>query len=362
MSEQVPGVGQLSDVPRPVENPRFEGLQLSAEDWFLLSRIDGQTSVRDLFTLSPAGRPQTIEILKRLAEHALIVLPARQTTGGSSAPQGGQAREVDLPEPPRGWPTRYADFTVDPALLAEDTPLSADYRKMLLFYHAHLERVSYYELLGVPRDASGAALKRAYFKLSKLFHPDRFFRQDLGSFGGRLNEVFRWLNEAQKTLGNKTRRADYDAQLARGVLGPWHDGTAEAGQASTSGISVSAELARRPLAELLGEGKRLERSEDFRGAVEHYEAALAQRESAELMNRIAECQVRLRSDLEHAERRARGAIALSPQTARYLATLAYIFELQGAHDEAIASYRRALEIDPGHRGAQTRLERLLSGS
>lgn len=371
MSETVPGVGQLSDVPRPVAEPRFEGLQLSPEDWFVLSRVDGQTNVRELFALSPTGRAETIAILKRLAENALIELPGAGAAG-SAGSNTAIAREPELPPPPRNWPTRYEDFTVDPALLAEDVPLSAELRKRVLYFHAHQEQVNYYELLGVERGASAPAIKRAYFTLSKVFHPDRFFRQELGSFGARLDQVFRWLNEAYKTLSNRQRRAAYDTQLTRGVV----SGSTAAVSATRvpsvstqafeerprSGVSAPAtgasELTRRPLTELLGEGKRLERAEDFRGAVEHYEAALAQRESAEVMNRIAECLIRLRSDLDHAERRARGAVALSPQTARYHVALAFILEQLGREAEAIASYREALSLDPTHQGARTRLDRL----
>lgn len=34
------------------------------------------------------------------------------------------------------------------------------------------EKRDYYEVLGVPKDADDAALKRAYRKLAKQYHPD----------------------------------------------------------------------------------------------------------------------------------------------------------------------------------------------
>src|SRR5262249_23110519 len=53
-----------------------------------------------------------------------------------------------------------------------------------------------YALLGVPDHADAKMLKRAYFKLSKDIHPDRYYGQNLGSFGKRIPEVFEAVSRA----------------------------------------------------------------------------------------------------------------------------------------------------------------------
>jgi len=354
MAERVPGLGKLTDTPRAVEDPSFDGLQLGPEDWFLLSRIDGSTSISELFNLSPKGRDATIEILKRLAEHDLIELDDAGDEAGSQekrrVPTGST---LTLPTPPEGWPTPWDSFEPDAEMMESESALDSEMKRFVLYYHEHLEKISYYDLLGVAPDASAGKIKRAYFKLSKVFHPDRFFRQDLGAFGPLLNEVFRWLNDTRKTLINTRRRGEYDELLGRGLLGPWQQSDEQAPQ--TPGDETRFQ---RPLAELLGEGKRLEREGEYAEAAEFYEAALGQRRSAELMNRVAECLIRTRDNLDLAETRAREAVELAPETARYQVALAYIRELKGHTDDAIAGYRRALEIDPSHKGARTRLSRL----
>lgn len=63
----------------------------------------------------------------------------------------------------------------------------------------------YYEILRVPKTASQAEIKEAYYKLSKVYHPD--VKKDESS----LN-MFRTITEAYDTLGNVLAREEYDKE------------------------------------------------------------------------------------------------------------------------------------------------------
>lgn len=63
----------------------------------------------------------------------------------------------------------------------------------------------YYSILGLPRGADAAAVKRAFRDRAKAFHPDR--RPDRAD----AEERFREINEAYAVLGDPARRASYDA-------------------------------------------------------------------------------------------------------------------------------------------------------
>jgi len=62
----------------------------------------------------------------------------------------------------------------------------------------------YYEVLGVPRNASEADIKKAYRKLARQHHPDR-------NPGNKQAEArFKEVQEAYDVLNDKTKRAQYD--------------------------------------------------------------------------------------------------------------------------------------------------------
>jgi molecular chaperone DnaJ len=59
----------------------------------------------------------------------------------------------------------------------------------------------YYQILGIPREASHEDIKKAYYKLAHKYHPDR---------DGGDEQKFKEINEAYQTLSNKEKRAQYD--------------------------------------------------------------------------------------------------------------------------------------------------------
>ncbi len=62
----------------------------------------------------------------------------------------------------------------------------------------------YYEVLGVPRSASDADIKKAFRKLAREFHPD------VAKNKKQAEEKFKEINEAYEVLGDPVKRKKYD--------------------------------------------------------------------------------------------------------------------------------------------------------
>ena len=79
------------------------------------------------------------------------------------------------------------------------------------------EKKDYYEVLGVPRAADAAELKRAYRRLAMELHPDR------NPGDAAAEESFKELGEAYDVLMDADKRAAYDryghAAFAQGTAG-----------------------------------------------------------------------------------------------------------------------------------------------
>jgi curved DNA-binding protein len=76
-----------------------------------------------------------------------------------------------------------------------------------------VEFKDYYQILGVPRDASDADVKKAFRKLARQYHPD------VAKDKKTAEEKFKEINEAYEVLGDPDNRRKYDELGAR-----WKEG------------------------------------------------------------------------------------------------------------------------------------------
>lgn len=80
----------------------------------------------------------------------------------------------------------------------------------------------YYQILGVPKNASEEEIKRAFRKLAFQYHPDR--NKDHGS-----EEKFKEINQAYEVLSDRGKRVAYDRFGHAGTEGPFARGFEGAG-------------------------------------------------------------------------------------------------------------------------------------
>ena len=86
----------------------------------------------------------------------------------------------------------------------------------------------YYKILGVPKDADAATIKKAYRKLAKDLHPDA------NAGDKKIEEKFKAVSEAYDVVSDPTRRAEYDDAQRYGAGGPM--GGARRGPGSPGGF------------------------------------------------------------------------------------------------------------------------------
>jgi curved DNA-binding protein CbpA len=76
-----------------------------------------------------------------------------------------------------------------------------------------IEDKTFYEILLLPRTADAAAIKRSYYRLSKEYHPDKYYRKQLGPYKVKLELIFNKVSEAYRVLSDEQARQDYDTLI-----------------------------------------------------------------------------------------------------------------------------------------------------
>jgi tetratricopeptide (TPR) repeat protein len=168
--------------------------QLSPIEGFLLSRIDGQTPWAQLRQIAGIPPEEADRYLERWQSEGIVVM----SDGALARPGSGEEGDSSDPQ---------SDLRIDPEL-----GIDVELQGRILDFESSLDR-SYFELLSVSRDTEAKEIKRAYFTLSKVFHPDRYFRKELGHFKERLEKIFRKLVEAYELLSDPMTRAELERSL-----------------------------------------------------------------------------------------------------------------------------------------------------
>ncbi len=166
----------------------LDATRLPVEANFLLSRMDGKTSVRELLSLAPSSRLEAAKILYTLVYCGFVDLKAAPAAAAETRAEASP--EADEPR--------------------------VGHRALVHGTYRRIDWLSHYDLLGVKSDASGSEIDAAYARLSKLFDPALRRRSDLANCGRELTVLSHRLEEAYETLSQVATREAYDRTIRKG--------------------------------------------------------------------------------------------------------------------------------------------------
>ena len=78
---------------------------------------------------------------------------------------------------------------------------------------AGIDGQDYFEVLGLPREASPAEIKAAYYRESRAYHPDRFAALPDQALREQIGRIYRRINEAYTVLRDDAKRKKYVADI-----------------------------------------------------------------------------------------------------------------------------------------------------
>jgi hypothetical protein len=326
---------EISDVgstaQKLAQNPAFDPMRagLSTEDYFVWSRFDGATSLKDLLLMTGFPIDHAIAIVRRLRRLGAILLPgenpqtmaarAKPPTRAPDPPTTPRTRtsqpmapEPRAPEPGTSPPLALEDPSPEEqdalAEPADKNELGQPERTRILAMQRRVRVGDPWLVLGVPRGSDKKALKRSYFRLSKDLHPDRFYGKRLGSFATRLTEVFEALAHAYADLTD--------------------DKTDDRGPRSDAASDAQAQTPAEYAAELFERACSAEVSGSPDSALKIFDAAIRVDGQPRYLKRAAGCALAAKQP-RVAEDYAKKAAALEPDDPSTQRILARAFKAAG---------------------------------
>jgi tetratricopeptide (TPR) repeat protein len=331
----IAAVGAPTLVPTPNATWDPTAAPLTPEEYFVLTRVDGRSSLKQIWSMTGFSEEKTAGILQKLREAGAILFPGDSPKPRQAVPEAvqdpGSGRFAFDPQTYNGPPIDAA------ALLEEQIDLTDAQKRSILHKFEVLRGGNLFDILGVDASADKKDLKRAYFKISKEFHPDRFYGRNLGSFKDKLAIIFERATHAFDYLSDDSKRAKYLGEIGSGS--PGHQTPKEHG------------------AELFKHAVQLEIDRDVPAALKMFAAAVRIDPQPRYLRRAAEACLRAQ-ELRSAEEYAKKAAELDPRDAGAHRTLAKVLRAIGRPGDARKELEIAIRLEPGNAHIAQELEEL----
>jgi hypothetical protein len=374
---EIAGVGSTAQKLRAT--PGFDALKsgLGPEEYFVLSRIDGSQTIREVLLATGLPVDRGIAIVTRLRSAGAVLLPGEkqapapdarlsppmpartatvtrpptapvtstgraptsqpmpraQTSPITAPPRPPTSPITAVPRPPTAPaapplpPVELLNPTAEElTALAEDVDLDVHDRRRVLALRRLVDKQDPHMMLGVSQGADAKQLKRAYFLLSKEIHPDRFYGKRIGSFQNRMAAVFEAVSKAYATLTS----GNHDAS------------------SSGSHKALQQQTPQEYAAEVFDRACQLEVGGDALGAMKLFAAAVRIDPQTRYLRRAATCALAAnqpKSAVEYAKK-AQMQAPSDPSSARLLATtFRAVGKLADAEDVLIMAMAMKSEND-----------------
>lgn len=312
---ELPGTGAILGLSSdPVS--LFQDVELAPQDRKLLSAIDGVKTVKEVIDSAWMGSFEGMKVLYVLWSIGVLEEKKKAVQKVKEIEETVSLEEILQP-------------------VSEDE--NAFLKKVDELY-LNLERLTPYELLDVDDHTDEETLKKNYYRLTREFHPDRYFSAADPSMKDKLTSIFDALTNAYAMLGGGKRPARPEAVA---------EGQERAIPSTENG------------GKKFKQGVREFRNGDFKGAVDSFRrAAESDPENPKYWSYLSLSFTKIPQGIKDAESALFEAIRLEPGNADHYANLGLIYLRQGMREDASEQFNEALKLDPVNTKAKKGLEKV----
>ncbi len=179
------------DYLKQATNPqyRFQDIELTKRAEAVFRNCLGNKTLRQILEQHPLARREVQKILAALTVSEML---ERQST----------PEQISADDIPGGYEAGIIDEKLRRKILD-------DYRRVM--------GADYFEALGINRQSEPMEARRAYYRLAKEYHPDRFLGSGLSrEMSAKINEMFQYITQAYTVLSDPGSRSGYLDELVHG--------------------------------------------------------------------------------------------------------------------------------------------------
>jgi tetratricopeptide (TPR) repeat protein len=297
----------------------YQQVHLTTQEGYLLSRVDGTTTVAQLQRLVPMPAQ---EFSRALA--VLLVAGVLETRESSSARPLTPTRVEEPPEVPADEELQYS---------AQE---QREYSEVLKLA-GEIRHRDYYRRLGLAKGATQEQIHATFLELAKLYHPDRAREGHLLSLRNELAEIYSAIQEAYDTLGNPEKRGRYEQALADSTTDQVDAYKEEQRRRAARTALVDANVTR---------AKELARAGDVGMAVQLLDQAVRLEPKAENLLLLARLEFKNPMWAQRALDHLKHAVSLAPDFTDAWLELANFWGTRGKVDRQVNCLERILDFDP----------------
>jgi tetratricopeptide (TPR) repeat protein len=350
----------LGDVNRVLVLPsdpllRFQKVTLTPTDGYILSRVDGVMSAREIIQMLGLPEEDVCRSLLGLLSTGLVEFRPGVTrpagTAGTASPVAPAAKPAAPPIPAPA----AASPAPSPAPPRPET--TEDRRKEILDAWNGIKTRTHYEVLGVALDATAAQVKDAYFRLAKRLHPDVHTDPALADLHDKLEAIFIRLGQAYQALKDVKPKPAPPRPPA-----PLAPATASA-PATPEAESVPAKMDVQKIHETLYKADKAFGAEKYWDAIQLAEGCISSAEGKHLSRArilLAKSFMKNPNWVRRAEEQLQLTLEKEPRNVEANYILANIYKAGGLKSRAISLLRRVIELKPDYEEAGAQLDALLA--
>lgn len=326
-------IGIRRQTPLPLER-----LALTPSHGFILSRVDGTTTVREVISTLPRGEDENASRFL----FGLLIMGVLEY-----APPLGEG------------PFRVANILRDHA---DRRALERMQEETIQQGYLQMQAQDPYGVLGLSPKASRQAVERAYSEAKSLFGRDRIlpkvrekFRSELAVIESRLIEAYLRLTQPERVEPAPVdRKKDEVAGEEMGV-----NDLLMRVELDKTKSKVAMEEAGKIAENYYAQARKAVREGDYHSAIQYGKLAVSYNDSdARYFFTLAECQARNPDSRwqKMAEQNYTQATALDPWNVEYWISLGRFYKKRGMKLRARKQFEEALKLAPLHKEAVAELE------